>query len=258
MKAPAFQLYAADFYMDTVSWSAVEVGVYFRLLMHEWVNGPLPDSNAMLARIAGVDHKTMGKIWTQSVGKKFVQNAEGEWENSRLESTREGQRKYSESQKERVNKRWHKDDTGVLPGNNPSDTLHSSSSSSTSSKDLKKKNKDANAPSPSTQEAIAYFCDSVERRYQFKPQITGGDGRMVKDNLRKYSLDHVKDQIDFYLTIQKSQEHLTLKAALSAHTYNLFMKSKGGISQMGTQKTQGNYVLLQNMLKKHQEASNDE
>jgi len=47
-KAPAFQLYAADFYMDTVGWSATEVGAYFRLLMHEWINGPLPDSMMQL------------------------------------------------------------------------------------------------------------------------------------------------------------------------------------------------------------------
>jgi uncharacterized protein YdaU (DUF1376 family) len=143
MKAPAFQCYAADFYMDTIGWSATEVGVYFRLLLHEWVNGPLPDSIPQLSRIAGVDVKTMGKFWVCTVGTKFVKkevsdrensriengkNKKVVWENSRLESTRETQRKYSESQKEKVEKRWSKNHTTVLPENNQNDTLQSSSS----------------------------------------------------------------------------------------------------------------------------------
>ena len=37
-KTPAFQLYAADFYMDTNSWSIDEIGIYTRLLFSEWVN----------------------------------------------------------------------------------------------------------------------------------------------------------------------------------------------------------------------------
>lgn len=95
-KSPAFQLYAADFYMDTVGWSAIQVGAYFRLLLHEWVNGPLPDDMAKLSRIAGVDIKTMGKIWTLEVGKKFEKNEDQQWENSRLEHTRIEQTEYKE------------------------------------------------------------------------------------------------------------------------------------------------------------------
>ncbi len=95
-KAPAFQLYAADFYMDTAGWSATEVGAYFRLLLHEWVSGPLPDDMTALSRIAGVDRKTMGKFWSSCMGKKFSQNAEGAWENSRLELTRTEQVEHRE------------------------------------------------------------------------------------------------------------------------------------------------------------------
>jgi hypothetical protein len=104
-KAPAFQLFAADFYMDTAGWSATEVGAYFRLLMAEWVNGPLRNDMAQLARIAGVDIKTMKKFWESSLGTKFVPSTKGKfppsytgkipnengivaWENSRLEQTR--------------------------------------------------------------------------------------------------------------------------------------------------------------------------
>ena len=52
-KAPAFQLYAADFYMDTVTWDTDDIGTYFRLLMWSWVNGPLPDDMVKLSKIAG-------------------------------------------------------------------------------------------------------------------------------------------------------------------------------------------------------------
>lgn len=95
---PAFQLYAADFYMDTASWTATEVGSYFRLLLHEWINGPLPNDMMALSRIAGVDHKTMRKFWGSCMGKKFIQNGKGAWENSRLENTRKEQEEYRKNQ----------------------------------------------------------------------------------------------------------------------------------------------------------------
>lgn len=93
---PAFQLYASDFYMDTASWSPNEVGIYFRLLMYEWVNGSIPNDNRQMARIAGCDPKTMEKSWVLCTGKKFSQNDSGEWENSRLEQTRKEQQEYRE------------------------------------------------------------------------------------------------------------------------------------------------------------------
>ncbi|MFH0771313.1 MAG: hypothetical protein V1933_01685 [Candidatus Omnitrophota bacterium] len=99
MKAPAFQLYAADFYMDTVGWSATEVGAYFRLLLHEWVSGPLPNNLITLARIGGIDRKTMGKFWITpgGMGGKFSQTNNGSTlENSRLEQTRQEQEEYRE------------------------------------------------------------------------------------------------------------------------------------------------------------------
>lgn len=109
-KSPAFRLYASDFYVDTVGWTATEVGAYIRLLLHQWAEGPLPDDLNILARIAGVDRKTMGKFWLSCVGKKFVKNALGTWENSRLEETRQAQINYTESQRELgkigADKRW--------------------------------------------------------------------------------------------------------------------------------------------------------
>lgn len=63
MKAPAFQLYASDFYMDTTGWTATQVGIYFRLLMSEWVNGFVPNNIEALARIAQVDPGNFTKSW---------------------------------------------------------------------------------------------------------------------------------------------------------------------------------------------------
>lgn len=144
-KAPAFQLYAADFYMDTVGWTATEVGAYFRLLMHEWVNGPLPNDMGQLARIAGVDPKTMKKFWDTSIGTKFVPSDPGKfpgtctgkfpikngvcaWENSRLEKTRQEQLKYVESQRDKANSRWNKGDAGASAEQMPEPCSSSSSS----------------------------------------------------------------------------------------------------------------------------------
>jgi len=134
--APAFQLYAADFYMDTAAWSATEVGAYFRLLLHEWTSGPLPNDMMALSRIAGVDHKTMGKFWSMNVGKKFTQNDKGEWENYRLEQTRKEQQEHREKQvvsgKCGANKRWGKEEKmNGDPNGDPNGeniALHSSSS----------------------------------------------------------------------------------------------------------------------------------
>jgi|GEM_PF-2779387 len=116
MKPPAFPLYAADFYMDTASWTAAEVGAYFRLLMHEWVNGPLPSKNVELARIAGVDIRNMKKMWEETIGEKFKNVPPGYCKNAvsgnstlrpanmyvneRLENIRLRQLEYREKQSE--------------------------------------------------------------------------------------------------------------------------------------------------------------
>jgi uncharacterized protein YdaU (DUF1376 family) len=112
-KAPAFQLYAADFYMDTVGWSCEEVGLYFRLLMAEWVNGPLPNDPVRLAKICQISLRRFEYNF-KNVSSKFIPNVEGYLENTRLELTREKQHKYSESRARVANTRWHKDDAYAL------------------------------------------------------------------------------------------------------------------------------------------------
>jgi len=135
--APAFQLYAADFYMDTASWTATQVGAYFRLLLHEWINGPLPDDMVALARIAGVDRKTMIHLWSSCVGKKFSLNESGAWENSRLEKTRAKQEEYRKARilggNMTATKRWGEkknNSSAISSAYSSGVALHSSSSSS--------------------------------------------------------------------------------------------------------------------------------
>ena len=72
---PAFQLYAADFYMDTISWSPEEIGAYLRLLLTEWINGPLENDPKALAAICGLNtDKNWKRSWTRispKILKKF-------------------------------------------------------------------------------------------------------------------------------------------------------------------------------------------
>jgi uncharacterized protein YdaU (DUF1376 family) len=171
-KSPAFQFYAADFAMDTQSWSAEEVGVYVRLLCSEWVNGSIPpmpatDGTAMslpmanakralnrLARIAGISEEQLLKVWPQ-VGEKFFRGEDGNLYNSRLEYERQKQIAYRNEKSKAgtagAEKRWNParnngqtDSTAngtaiVLPMANGM-TNDSSSSSSSFSSSKKEKN----------------------------------------------------------------------------------------------------------------------
>ena len=87
---PAFQLYAADFDIDTNTWTNEEVGIYFRLLLSEWVNGPLPNDEVKLARIARMSSKRFSFRF-QNIRHKFTQNGDGKLINRRMEEEREKQ-----------------------------------------------------------------------------------------------------------------------------------------------------------------------
>ena len=108
-KSPAFRFYASDFFMDTNTWELDEVGLYLRLLMCQWVNGPLPNDNKKLAKIAGISPKKLSNL-IQKVSHKFTSDGNGCFYNKRLEEEREKQSKYLEKQKEHGKKgadsRW--------------------------------------------------------------------------------------------------------------------------------------------------------
>jgi uncharacterized protein YdaU (DUF1376 family) len=151
-KAPAFQTYAADYYIDTNHWSVDEVGIYQRLLLTEWVNGGLPNDEKRLARIAGCTFKKFKKSWTAVSTKfkngNFWESKEGlsisidrsllesnKLYNPRLEIERYKQSKYKELQSEKgklsAEKRWTGHITTVTDRLQPKDNSSSSSSSST-------------------------------------------------------------------------------------------------------------------------------
>jgi len=99
-KPPAFQLYAADFYMDTADWTCPQIGVYIRLLMYEWINGALSPKISDLARIAGIDARSLQKMWLLKLAKKFILNDANMLINPRMEQEREKQENYRKSQEE--------------------------------------------------------------------------------------------------------------------------------------------------------------
>jgi uncharacterized protein YdaU (DUF1376 family) len=141
-KSPAFQTYAADFYMDTAGWDPYAVGVYWRLLMYEWINDGLPTDPEQLARIGGAKPKIFNHFWDQFVSSKFSVNGNGKLINKRLENVRQNQLKYSESRRKNVSGRYKDKVTYVDTYKEHSpyiDPALQSSSSSSSSKDIKKK-----------------------------------------------------------------------------------------------------------------------
>lgn len=117
-KDPVIPLYASDCDMDTASWTAAQFGVYMRLLIYAWVNGGIPQSMAEMARIARIDVRSMAKMWSAVVAKKFVPHDANMYVNPRMEIEREKKRKYHESQVEKgkrgAEKRYQKDVAGAI------------------------------------------------------------------------------------------------------------------------------------------------
>jgi uncharacterized protein YdaU (DUF1376 family) len=139
-KAPAFQLYAADFDMDTASWTCPQVGVYIRLLLSAWVNGGIPNNMAELARIARIDTRTLAKMWRQTLAKKWEATPENLYVNPRMEIERKKQAIYAESQRikgiTRSKKMW---EGHIATAKNRLQPKNSSSSSSSIKEKKEKK-----------------------------------------------------------------------------------------------------------------------
>lgn len=163
-KPPAFQLYASDFYMDTAGWTVAQVGAYTRLLMYEWVNGPMPSDMASLSRIAGIsDARTMYKMWSGTIGKKFISNNGNLLYNKRLEEEREKQFKYREKQAEKglsgAKIRWKDHIATAIAQAIPDD-----SSSSSSSSYNKEKEKEINKEKEKEKESFELFWKEYPKK----------------------------------------------------------------------------------------------
>ena len=100
--SPAFQMYAADLYVDTNEWTCEEVGAYTKLLMSEWANGDIPCAEDRLSRITGQSLRGFRRVAPQ-VLTKFVPTGTGRMINLRLEETRLNQRNFRKRQQEKAN-----------------------------------------------------------------------------------------------------------------------------------------------------------
>ena len=89
-RLPILPLYVADYRADTARLSTEQHGAYLLLLMDQWMNGPIPDDDDVLARITGL----MLGAWLKhrpSIEPFFVIGGDGvrTWSSRRLEVERQ-------------------------------------------------------------------------------------------------------------------------------------------------------------------------
>lgn len=109
-KAPAFQYYPKDFLSDDnqVAMTALEVGIYWRLVSHCWLRVTLPNDMARLARLAGVTTRQMTAAWP-AMEPCFTATADGNWRHPRLDKERRIQRENREKRKAAADARWERE-----------------------------------------------------------------------------------------------------------------------------------------------------
>lgn len=86
----------------------------------------------------------------------------------------------------------------------------------TRSKEVKKEN------TPGFQPVLSFFLERAENVKGFRPEFTNRDFPMLKSNLKKHGPERVKNIILFFLDSEKSNNHISLAAALSADTINQY------------------------------------
>lgn len=96
---PYYPMYPTNFDGSTAGWTCEEVGIYVRLLNHEWLNGGLPDDEAQLARICRMSVKKFRGKW-ENVSTKFTKNGIGKLTNGKMEDVRRERMEYLEKQRE--------------------------------------------------------------------------------------------------------------------------------------------------------------
>lgn len=105
-----FPLYVYEFITDIAGWYNIEVGIYFRLLCFQWIDGYLPGDLERLARLANEPYDSFIKAW-QTIGKKFTIQ-DKKYYNLKLEKIRKQQQKFiekkSEAGSEGARARWNK------------------------------------------------------------------------------------------------------------------------------------------------------
>ncbi len=119
-KDPAFLFYSQDFYVGTAFLTHEQTGKYIRLICAQHQHGRL--SEAMVLQICG--------DLDLAVLSKFERDENSMYYNIRLETEIQKRKKFSESRRENIKKRW---DTSVKQVNNTSNTneLHMNNTSNT-------------------------------------------------------------------------------------------------------------------------------
>lgn len=161
-KDPAFLFYTQDFYVGTAFLTHEQTGKYIRLMCAQHQHGRL--SEEMILQICG--------DLDRSVLQKFSVDENNLYYNVRLETEIEKRKRFSESRRKNIKKRW--EDTSEIQVNNTSNTLEDTSvihmenenicieSSSNISNNLEKENskrKRKDFVAPSKEEMMSYAAE---------------------------------------------------------------------------------------------------
>lgn len=124
---PWMPFYPADYLADTRRLTTEQHGAYLLLLMDSWSSGALPDDDAVLARVAGLDAESWAR--TRPVLAGYFEIANGKWAHARIERERERAQAYAQASSGRGKKaaaaRWGKkkaEESAEKPAN-PVDNL---------------------------------------------------------------------------------------------------------------------------------------
>lgn len=89
------------------------------------------------------------------------------------------------------------------------------------------KNEKKKIADPRISPLVSFFHNECLSSKGFKPSLDGGDGKAVKQVLKNMTENEVKQAITYYLKSQKAEDcGITLKAALSTHSLNLWKAGK--------------------------------
>ena len=107
---PWMPFYPADYLADTRRLTTEQHGAYLLLLLDSWSSGALPDDDAVLARVAGLDAESWTR--TRPVLAGYFEIADGKWVHARIEREREHAQAYAQASSGRGKKaaaaRWGK------------------------------------------------------------------------------------------------------------------------------------------------------
>lgn len=181
--------------------TAEEVGIYIRLLCHQWHKGGIPNDMKKLAIISGGRKSAISEVL-----KKFKESGEGILKNSRLEKTRKEQNEYRTSQSVKAKKGWEKRHAVALPTHeqrhgssiSQNDALLSSSSPKEKmiyKKDFFKGKKEM------PESVFMEHCFSLKTDYQFLEHIARNHG-MIRNQYTNH--DFWNMGVDTFLNFVKA------------------------------------------------------